>query len=147
MSIAIGVQLESWGALIDAKEIIDLYGDDIVIYRRDEELDSARVDRDSYRSIKRSKTTSTFRQTMKAYPIIFQPNAKQIEKAGLKENCELIIYTAMLDWTNLAIGFEDIDIIRDTVEIRDIKYTIKEKTMTNCFSDQFLNISFGLMRT
>jgi hypothetical protein len=141
LTVSCGVQLEKTHALIDALEIINLYGSDIIMYDREEN----NVNRDKYNSIKYRFKTDGLKKEFKAFPIIFNPNLKQIEKAGLKETCNCIITTAMLAWINLGITFEHIDLIRNTIILRDIKYSIKEKTLMNQFADTFLNINLGLV--
>lgn len=147
MSVSLGVQLERDNALTDAKDVIDERGMDIVTYERQSVLDANDVRRDAYGSIKRNiTTTASFKHELKAYPVISQPNNKQIEKAGLREQSEMIIYTAMKDWNDLNIGFEDIDLIRDTMTIGGIKFAIKEKNTINHFADIFLNVVFSLVK-
>jgi hypothetical protein len=140
MTIGLCVQHETILALQDAWEIINQYGEDIIVCDREE----ANVTRDKYSSIKYRATTSTLRYAMKAYPIIFTPSRRQIEKAGLREECQCIITTATKSWTDISKTFEDIDMIRDTVILRRNKYLIKEKSNVNQYANTFLYINFGL---
>jgi len=140
MTIGLCVQHETILALQDAWEIINQYGEDIIVYDREE----TNVTRDKYSSIKYRATTSTLRYAMKAYPIIFTPSREQIEKAGLREECQCIITTATKSWIDISKTFEDIDMIRDTIILRSNKYLIKEKSNVNQYANTFLYINFGL---
>lgn len=137
-----GISVEQCGALRDAQTVCRRYGDLITVYDRTE----ANITRDSYNSIKARSTTSPIPKTMYAYPIDFQPNQKQIEKAGLRESCELMIYTPKKSWSDIGVDFEDIDLIRDTFIIRNIKYVIKEKGLSSQFGNTYLYCTFGLSR-
>jgi len=140
MTVAKCVTLETKCALKDAWDIINQYGEDIIVYDREE----TNVTREKYSSIKYRATTSTLKYAMKAYPIIFTPSRQQIEKAGLREECQCIITTATKSWTDISKTFEDINMIRDTIILRDNKYLIKEKSNVNQYANTFLYINFGL---
>lgn len=142
MTISCGVQLERDNALIDAQEIINLYGADIVSYIRSE----AGVSRDKYGSIKSRTYNIATKVELKAYPVTPMPNRLQIEKAGLREDCELLLYTAMKDWTDQSYTFETIEPIRLEFTFRGLKYIGKEKGLNSQFADTFLYITFSLKK-
>jgi len=139
MAIEIGVQLERDCALEDAKEWIDERGDEIKLKASNE----GNVVRDVYGSIKQKAVTE---YTMNAFPIEFNPTDGQMEKAGIKENVDVIIYLAQLDLTNNSIGYETIDDIRWRVTVKGATYTIKDKNQVNMMADTYLNIALGLFR-
>jgi hypothetical protein len=142
MIICPGVQLERDHALLDVQDVILLYGYELINYNRDEDM----VVRDRYNSIKSRTRTEANTLAIRAYPITPQPNRLQIEKAGLREDCELLAYTAMKDWTDNSLTFELIEPIRLEFTFRNQKYIGKEKALFSQFSDTFLYITFGLKK-
>lgn len=136
---SVGIWQERTDALIDIKNNVDERGDLIQFIFRTE----ANVARDVYNSIeKREETTSYF---MRAYPVEFSPSIKKLEKAGLREECNVLIYTAMKDWINNGIDFKDIEIAtRNTIKLQGDTYEIKEKALVSQFADTFLYITFAL---
>lgn len=138
---SLGVLQEKIDALIDSQAHILEYGDGITFYPRGEED----VSRDKYNSLK-SKEDSISYYTMNAFPIQFNPIEKELNKAGLREIVDLLIYTAMQDWIDLSIVPREIDIIRSTIVYQSETYKIKEIGFTNHFSDTFLNVTFGLIK-
>jgi len=139
MAVDIGVQMERDDALRDAKEFIDERGDDVVL----KETSEANLVRDEYGSIKQKVITE---YTMKSFPIEFSPTSDQLEKAGLKENVDVIIYLATLDFTNNSIDFESLDEIRWRVTVRGNTYKISDKNEVNMMADAYLNIALGLFK-
>jgi hypothetical protein len=139
MSLNVAAQLERDGALLDVQMECDIYGEEIKLRLRDE----AKVDRDSYNSIKQRDLPST-EILMKVYPILFNPNQHQIEKAGLKEMVDVVVYLPMKNLTDNGNSFKDIEMIRSSVILRGMKYWIKDKTLHSQFLDTFLYIVLGL---
>jgi hypothetical protein len=125
----------------DIYNLIDERGDIIKVLFRDE----SDVSRDSYNSIlKRNQNKVIF---MKAYPITFQPNSHQLEKAGLRQTCDVLVYTPYLSWNNEGINFEDIEYEgRTRVVLRGNEYEIKEKGVESQLGDSFGYITLGLFK-
>ena len=143
MTAKLGTSLEQCGALQDILTISMEYGTTISVYLRTE--DSVR--RDSYEDYKSGNASPTLEPvSIPAFPVTFQPNSRQLEKAGIREDCELLVYTPMLSWISLGVSFEDIDMIRSTVNFQGVKYVIKEKALAGQFTDTFLQITLGLER-
>jgi hypothetical protein len=141
MMASCGAQLEAYHSLIDVQDFCIEYGDIITIYIRDE----SNINRDDYGDISFGKIEpNVISIPMSANPITFQPNQRQLEKAGLKDKCECLIYTPTLSWTTCGIEFDDIDMARSTVDYQGRKYVIKEKAQTNQISNVYLYITFGL---
>lgn len=135
----VGVKMETSTALADAKWMIDERGDLIIYYSRTETT----VGRDKYNSIK--KKTIVTGIEMYAYPINFNPVNEELRKAGLREMVDVIVYTAMKDWTDNDLNPEnDIDHTRDTVVLRGKTYKIKNTGLVNHFSNMYLNVTIGL---
>lgn len=135
--------LEQCGALQDVYDIANQYGDFVAIYIRGE----GQIGRDIYGDYKEGKIEPTVTHIdMPAFPITFNPTLRQLEKAGIKEACELLIYTPMKSWTDNALEFEDIDMTRSTVDYLGNKYIIKEKALSGQFTTAYLQITLSLKR-
>lgn len=138
MTARIGVQLETCGALEDAKEFIDERGLEVKINTNNE----TNVDRDKYGSIK--KRTSTV-LTFNAFPVTFNPSSDQVKRAGIREDVDVLVTFATKDFTNNSLGYKDIDHTRWEIELEDRTYSIKDINQINHFSSSYLNIVVGLV--
>lgn len=136
-------KMEQCGALRDVYESSLQYGETIKIYIRDEED----VRRDIYEDYKAGKIAPDVTPlSLPGFPIIFQPNRRQLEKAGIREDCEVLVHTPMYAWNLASVDFEDIDMTRSTVILKSIKYVIKEKGLASPFTDTHLYITLALKR-
>lgn len=143
MTMCKGPTLEQCGALRDIYESSLEYGDTVLIYVRDE----GDVRRDLYSDYKAGKIEpDVIPLSMPAFPINFQPNRRQLEKAGIREDCEVLIYTPMYAWIKEEVDFEELDMTRSTVILRSIKYVIKEKALASQFTNTFLYVTLALKR-
>jgi hypothetical protein len=140
MTIPHRVTFERDLALQDAYDTIQEYGMDIIVYERNEHD----IIRDKYNSIKIKNTDSQITYNIKAMPVTFNPTQETMEKAGIKENVECIVTTAMKAWTLNNLSYDSIEESRDTITLRGEKYIIKEKALVNQFADSFLFINLGL---
>jgi hypothetical protein len=136
----VGVYHERNCALEDARFQIDERGELIQIIERNE----VNVSRDRYNSVK--KRSQTTKYSFKTYPIDFNPNERALEKAGLREEVDVVIYTAMKDWSDNGIDFKDIEPTKMTIKLRGENYEIKQKGLASQFSDTFLWITFGIFK-
>ncbi len=125
-------------SLADIKNIIDQFGIAITIQLRDE----PEITRGKYNSLKKRGTPDTI--SCRAYPIDYSPSEYQLEKAGLKENTEVMIHTAMLDYINNSVDFSDIEIKRSTVILESNRYEIGSKNKIGQVQDSWLYIVLGL---
>lgn len=133
--------LEQCNALQDVLEICTQYGDTVSVYIRNE----GDVSRDIYGDYKYGKIEPDVTHIdMPAFPIQFQPTQRQLEKAGIKENVECLIYTPMKAWIDNNLEFDDIDMTRSTIDYQGNKYVIKEKALFSQFTSTFLYITLGL---
>jgi len=143
MSIPIGVQLERDQALQDVSEIINEYGNDVVLYVHGE----TGVTRDKYGSIIAQATTGTGTIFyLKAYPVDHRPNRIQMEKAGIREACECIIWFSMLDITTAGLSFDEMESEKITVTVDGNDYKLSEKAKVNPYGDAFLYLTMGLSK-
>ena len=137
----VGVYHERNCALIDAKAIIDERGDLVQFFYRKE----SNVSRDRYGSIKKRDVDTKY--NIRAYPVQFNPSEKELEKAGIREKAEVVIYTAMKDWIDNSISFEDFPLkTLNTVRLQGQAYEVRNKGLANQMNDTYLNISFGLFK-
>lgn len=137
----IGTKHEKDCALLDSKSIIDERGSSIEYYPRSE----TNISRGDYNSIKRKSSVVPI--NLNAFPINYNPIDKDLRKAGLREEVDILIYTAMKDWIDNSINPEiEIDITRASFVLRERTYIIKEIGFANHFYDTFLNVTFGLVR-
>ncbi len=143
-----GVHFEYQSALYDQQMTTHEYGQPIIIHIRYE----GDVTRDAYSSIK-SRPTDSHTLSWRASTIDYQPTERRMEKAGLRERADAIIYTAMQDWIDAGIAFDDIEIKRMYIEIAAIPgevngttYEVKEKARAVPFGNGYLCISFGLSK-
>jgi hypothetical protein len=136
-----GVYAERNCALRDVKSIMEERGDLVEFLFRKE----PNVTRDNYNSIdKRNQSQVLF---FRAYPIEFGPSEKKLEKAGLREQNDVLIYTAMKEWITYGIDFRNIELAtRNTVKIQGNTFEVKEKGLSGQFNDTFLYITFGLSK-
>jgi hypothetical protein len=138
-----GVKLERDYALVDARNKIWELGEQINLYTHTEDT----IERDDFGSIVRHipGVTNTF--IFYAFPVMINPTIEQVEKAGLREKTEAIVYTAMLDWWDNNFTMDDLNklnSIKMQVVIHGEKYEIKDKNLHSDFSDTHLYVVLGL---
>jgi hypothetical protein len=134
-----GTYLEALYALDDIKKYIDERGDLIEFNLRND----SDIVRDAYNSIE--KKTETAILFLRAFPVTHSPSDKQLEKAGLKQKHDVILYTAMKDWITAGYGFDDIRLdLKSTIKLQGGNYEVKEKSLTGQMNDLYGYISFGI---
>ena len=141
------VLLEYNNALRDTQNTAREYGNPIVVWVRGE----ADVNRDEYGGIKSRDLGQQI--TMSTSTIDYEPSKYKLEKAGLRSACDVMIVTAMKDWIDEGLAFDDLEIKRMTVRIsaapgeaNGTLYDVREKSRVNKFANGYLGISMGLSR-
>lgn len=135
------VLLDRIYGLKDVQNMINERGEYIKVILRQE----SQVTRDGYNSIEKRNQETVY--WMKAYPINFSPSAKQIEKAGLREQNNVLIYTAMQSWIDVGVDFEDIEFEgRTTIMLRNQEYEIREKGLESQLGDTFGYVTLGVFK-
>lgn len=138
----IGVYQEMMDALTDVKNVIDERGTIIQFILRQEQ----NINRDDYNSIKKKSNTDT-KYFLRTYPVEFRPNQKRLEKAGLREECDVLVWTAMLDWINAGINFSDIILnLNHSIILEGETYEIRDKALVSQFADTFLYLTLGAFK-
>jgi hypothetical protein len=135
----VGSYYETKCAMKEAERVCNYKGDLLQFFPRDEDD----VSRDEYDGIsKRNNTPELFVRT---YPIIYSPNRFQVEKAGLREDTTLILYTPKLTWDNAGYTEKSaIDATYSTVRLRGETHEYREVNYASQFNDNFLYVVFGL---
>lgn len=139
MSAGIGVTLEETNAMSDARFYLNERGKEVTLFQNDE----SDVVRDKYGGIIKREGTGLI---LHAHPIIFSPNQRQLDKAGIRETVDVIVTLAMLDLIDNSIDYKSFDQIRWEVFLEDETFVIKSKNRINRFSHQHLNIVLGLVK-
>lgn len=138
-----GVQLENLLASIDVQNFHNEYGVPVTVKIRNE----GEVARDLYGSIAGRKVAPASVMNIGAYPYTHSPTQRQLEKAGLKEHCDLLIGTAYKDWTDAGVdpqfGF---DMARMTVIADGVQWKIKERSHVSEYGPSELYVMLGLER-
>jgi hypothetical protein len=101
------------------------------------------ISRDLYNSVKSRPTTTTQFNTY-SFPTIYSPTTPQMEKAGIREKTEIILYLPKLDFDNNSLSILSPDFNRCTLIINGAKYEIKDKALNSHFLDDFLYITIGV---
>lgn len=114
-------------ALCEAAAACDEVGAEVTFYVRGE----GEVERDDYRSIKELQRTVGVTHAICAMNVEWQPSKKRLERAGLIDESEVVIWTPTKQWIDLGIDFLAIDIKRTTVQLGAETFTIREKGRAN----------------
>jgi hypothetical protein len=138
-----GVLKEQADMLLDIQQMLttgsNAIGMPVTINIRGE----ANLRRDLYGSIK-ALSTPAKSFTIGAYPYQHQPSQRQLEKAGMKEHVDLIIWTAMKDWTDQSIDPGTFDLERCTVTADGRQWKIKDRAHQNEYGNQEAYMVLGL---
>lgn len=124
------------------KEVLSMmncYGSQIKLLTATEST----ITRDKYGSII-SRPSSFI--LLYAMPILFSPTRKDLEKAGIAENTDVIVYVSKLEFNRKNLDVNTLDSIKQHVIINKVEYIIKEKALISQFGDDFLYVTIGLMR-
>jgi hypothetical protein len=141
----IGMIFSQEHALIDARDIIRELGQPVLIRFYEEED----TDRDEFNSIKNQDTTQKPGITFYAFPVIYNPTEKQLERVGIMEKTEVLIKIAMLDWTDAgksADTLKDLNMGKAKVIIKGATYEVKTKQLDSQYTTTYLYIHLGLNR-
>ena len=138
MTNSLGIQLESELCSKDVQQTVNDYGQLIDVYLRHEST----VTRDRYGSIKTFSAVPDF--SIAAFPINVNPTSDQMEKAGLREKTDLILWTAQQDWTNNNIAFRDLDHERATFNYDGQMFILQTKNQTQKIGNVYMYFVLGL---
>jgi hypothetical protein len=142
------VYVEAMGYRQDALDAAMQYGTPIT-FRPRKEID---VSRDTLGTIKKKSITPTFETW--ALPVERQPDARKLEKAGVREVVDVLIYTPIQSWIDAGLVSDDtlgkdftaIDMIRDTVLLDGQEFKIADKGLSMRIGKFPVFITFGLKR-
>jgi len=142
MAVSTRVNFEKWHALKDVSDIVNEYGEDVTIIIRGE----GDVTRDKYNSITKQSTSVDLTYNLKAKPVDHNPNRQQMEKAGIREDCQSIVWFAMKDLLDRKLDFDKIENEKVTVVLDGNDYGIREKNKAVDFADEHLYFTMGLFK-
>lgn len=143
-----GVRLEAAGFRQDALDMSMQYGTPITFNRNAE----ADVTRDDLGAISMREIDNGF--NLFAMPVERQPDTRKLEKAGIRELCDVLIYTPILAWmqkgyikdATLGKDFASIDITRGTVLLDGEEWKISDKGLSTRIGPYPVYITFGLRK-
>jgi hypothetical protein len=135
-------------ALTETQQAACEWGTPIVyVFRKEHD-----VIRDELGTIKKRSLDTKF--TFNALPVERYPDYKKLERAGVKEGVEVLVYTPMATWMEygfirqdkryLGFDFAAIDTIRSTVIVDGIEMKIKDKGLSGRLSWMPLYVTLGL---
>lgn len=135
----VGTYHERVCMLKDVQNIVKERGDLLKINLRLED----NIIRDKYNSIQKRKNEKIY--FFRAYPIEYSPAENRLEKAGLRQEARVIVYTAMQDWIDAGIDYGDINLdLKQTATLQGETYEIIEKAFVSQANDSYLYITLGL---
>jgi len=137
-----GVDFEYKLAACDIKRTAIQYGAPILIRFHQE----GTVERDKYNSIINRKASIERKLNAHALPLTFSPTTKQKSNAGIREDVDVIAVTPKLEWDDSNYSIDDLNTIKADVIIGDDVYEIVDKSLTDQFGIDYLNIALGLNR-
>lgn len=143
------MNLEALSACQTAMDVCNQYGTPLDIKVRGESA----IRRDSLGAII-SRDISP-RMTMYAHPVERSPDRRKLDKAGLREEVDVAIYTPLQAWVNAGIidldrlgdTFEAIDMTRWTVIMDGIEWKLSDKGLSVRVGALPLYVTLGLRRT
>ena len=140
---SLGVQLEQFQALQDIQDKAREYGEPVIIYFRKE----SDVRRDKYNTIKAVNIPGVS-ATMQTYTNdkTQNPNDRKLDSAGIREHCDVLIWTPAKDWIDQGFTFNDLDVNRDTVIFQGYEWKISDKGIPYNLGDVSLYVTIGLKR-
>jgi len=141
LTVPVAVQAEAKQARTDISREIAVYGYPLEFLVRNTQ---AQQTLDTYGTVKKKPDNTP--TDLKAYPVTFSPNARQIEKAGLREECAVVVYTSALDWDNQNIKWEALDVQKTSVNLAGETFDIKEKGKVGGLANTILYYTFALVR-
>ena len=136
------VALERSSALLDVQRTSHEYGHPVTVYIRGE----SGVVRDTYQTISQFTQAPAIAYSIYAFPIRYDPTQRELEQAGIYERCDVLIWTATKDWTDLGLSYLSIDEVRSTVVLDGAEYRVGHKQQQDRFFDVHLHIALGLTK-
>jgi hypothetical protein len=140
--VPVRVQKERDDALKDVSDIVNEYGEEITLIVREE----SNISRDKYGSIKCAQVVPALEYKFKALPVDHNPDSRKMEKAGIREECNVIAWISMKDVLDKGLDYGKIDAGRFNVIIHGETYNITEKGKAGEYADEHLYITLGLAK-
>lgn len=126
------------------------YGTQIEIHDSTE----SNIVRDEYASIIAVPSTFT---AVYAFPILFNPTRKDLEKAGIAEHVDVIMYVARKEFLDKGLSYaSSLDVGRTRIIYKvpgvtggtepGMQFTLKEKSLISQFGGEYLYVVLGCMK-
>lgn len=135
-----GIDFNYECALIDVQCQVNEVGNEI----RFEPLQESDYTRDSLRSFAKNDDVTGF--LVYSYPTDFTPNEKSIERAGLREDVDIILHTSKKSWDDQNITYDDLDILRYKALINGQQYKVVDKNLYGQLGNNYLYYIIGLTK-
>jgi len=107
----------------------------------------AQTGRDDFRSIKQLQESGATVLSVCAMNIEYGPSSRTLERAGLRDDAEVSIWTPAKQWQDAGIEYRDIDLERTTVELSGERWMLREKSRAVVIQGTAVFYTFGLTRT
>ena len=142
------IYVEAMGYRQDALDAAMQYGTPVTFRLRKE----SDVGRDSLGTMKNKTLVAGFNTF--ALPVERQPDARKLEKAGVRAEVDVLIYTPIQSWIDagiisddtLGVDFSAIDMIRTYVLLDGQEFKIADKGLSMRVGKFPVYITFGLKR-
>lgn len=142
------VSRDACEALRDVQQVANDFGTPVTIRQRVE----ADVSRGALGAVKIRSIVPTM--TVYAYPVDRSPDKRALEKAGLRDEAECVIYTPMKSWSdagaidlgNLGPSIAALDVTRTTVIMDGTEWKVSDKGLAGRVGSTPLHVTLGLRR-
>jgi hypothetical protein len=104
----------------------------------------ANLIRDEYGSIV-SRSTSTSKSFL-CHPVEVNPSQKSMEKVGIRETVDILIYLSTYEWTLQGLGYKDLDLIRGMGAVLGENYKLEHRKLYSNFAGDYIYIVLGAVR-
>ena len=144
----LAVEYEWLGHVQDYYELAHEYGTPVIIRMRTPDD----VSRDRYNTIKMRDLENTGDIHTYALPVDRGPDARMLEKLGMRETCDCAITTPIYDWypnqdvEEIGKRFAAIDLNRMTVEIDGEQYKVADKGLPVRYGERPVALALALRR-
>lgn len=148
------MQVDACTALKEVAAIVCEQGTTVVYIKRGE----SDIKRDSLHAIDARSLTTRYK--FKAYPVERQPNRKTLERAGIKEDVDTIVFIPLAmfveaglirtpvdeEASTLGEDFSKIEMIRSTVILDGSEWKIRDKGLSGRIAGIPIYVTFGLQQ-
>ena len=132
-----GMNFEAEHALRDVQAAALEYGTEVKFYTPTEST----VNRGRYNSVKSMAIDVDI--TVYANQVDYSPSKKTLERVGLSEDTEIIVYIPTQEFTDVTHDIKSIDLIRWRMVVKGREYIMSDKKSWSEIGDTYLYIVIG----